>query len=185
MNRRVQAAGIGLVLLLAGAVVSASGPVGIYAVIDKVVFEPSEQAPERLQVWGAFAYVDGVPGALGISPVRRGYLYFQMPGGTDRTKANIRAEWADLKSMAGTGQAVGFGRWLYIGGFAALDPAQPFVTPMGIYGPSGGQRIDLRIRPASEAPANPVDYTTNVGVVKLTEASHAAIVRQLRDAPRQ
>jgi len=37
----------------------ASGPVGFYAVIEKVVFEPDEKAPERMQLWGAFAVVDG------------------------------------------------------------------------------------------------------------------------------
>src|SRR5437879_796628 len=47
------------VLLFAAADLVASGPVGIYAIIEKVIFEPSEQAPERIQIWGAFAVVEG------------------------------------------------------------------------------------------------------------------------------
>ena len=47
-----------LVLFAAGDLI-ASGPVGIYAMVDKVVFEPNDTAPERIQIWGAFALVDG------------------------------------------------------------------------------------------------------------------------------
>src|ERR1051325_8583405 len=28
---------------------------GIYAMIDKVILEPNDTAPERIQIWGAFA----------------------------------------------------------------------------------------------------------------------------------
>ncbi|HWN99480.1 MAG TPA: hypothetical protein VNS63_09445, partial [Blastocatellia bacterium] len=28
---------------------------GVYARVDKVVFEPNAGAPERIQIWGAFA----------------------------------------------------------------------------------------------------------------------------------
>ena len=39
------------------------------------------------------------------------------------------------------------------------------------------------MRPATEAPSNPATYQTETGVVKLNEAgSHAAVVKQLRDA---
>ena len=47
-----------LAVAAAGVVTSASGPVGIYGIVQRVVFEPSERAPERLQVWGAFAYAE-------------------------------------------------------------------------------------------------------------------------------
>ena len=50
---------LGILVLLWAVSLSASGPVGIYGIIDKVVFEPNEQNAERLQVWGVFAYVDG------------------------------------------------------------------------------------------------------------------------------
>src|SRR2546422_6642770 len=96
------------VLLFAAADLIASGPVGIYAIIERAVFEPSEQAPERIQIWGAFAVVDGGltrPGAT--SKPLRGYLYFKLPDGSARAVA--RTEWMDLKYVAGTGQAIGFG----------------------------------------------------------------------------
>src|SRR6266699_332525 len=83
------------VLLFAAADLVASGPVGIYAIIEKVIFEPNDQAPERIQIWGAFAVVDGgltQPGAT--SKPLRGYLYFKLPNGSARSVAKM--EWADL-----------------------------------------------------------------------------------------
>ena len=47
-----------IAVLFAAPRLFASGPVGIYGIVERVVFEPSEQAPERIQVWGAFAIVD-------------------------------------------------------------------------------------------------------------------------------
>jgi len=168
---------------------SASGPLGVYGVIERVVFEPSESAPERVQVWGAFAYVDGATNAGAVSKASRGYLYFRLPdlvGAKDATYiANVKREWADLKSVAGTGQAVGFGRWGYIAGFGSLQPDQRPNPPSVILHdvPRGGATSDLRVRPASEAPAAPAVYQTNIGVVKLSErGSHAAVVKQLKDA---
>jgi len=48
------------VLVLGGiSAVSASGPIGVFGLIDKVVYEPAKANAERVQVWGAFAYVEG------------------------------------------------------------------------------------------------------------------------------
>src|SRR6185436_5959383 len=91
------------VVLLACAVhLGASGPLGIYGIVEKVVFEPNEQSPERIQVWGAFAYVDGAGAqSLTISAPKKGYLYFRLlgtaAGETDLSTKLIRNEWADLK----------------------------------------------------------------------------------------
>jgi hypothetical protein len=179
--------------------VAASGPLGIYGIVDRVVFEPDERFPERVQVWGAFAYVDGASGPLATSPARRGYLYFTLPRFLARRSAQregddpggesqialIRREWADLKAVAGTGQAVGFGSWAYIGYFGGLQPdvrrsGPPYVLQAA---PRGGEQTDLRVRPASETPVNPTAYQTNAGLVKLAErGSHASIVKQLRNA---
>src|SRR5205085_9851828 len=97
---------------------AASGPVGIYGIVEKVVFEPNEQSPERIQVWGAFAYVDGgANSGLAVSSVKRGYLYFRLPSSSvasARDMEAVRKEWADLKAVAGTGQTIGFGNWGYI-----------------------------------------------------------------------
>ena len=41
-------------LLLKRVDLCASDRLGIYAIVEKVVFEPSESAPQRIQIWGAF-----------------------------------------------------------------------------------------------------------------------------------
>lgn len=185
---------LAFVVVLAGAVhLGASGPLGIYGIVEKVVFEPNEQAPERIQVWGAFAYVDGVGAqSLTVSAAKRGYLYFRLggasEGGTDQSMKLVRNEWADLRSVAGTAQAVGFGRWGYIGRFGGLQPDAASRTPPYILeptGPTSARNTDLRVRPATETPAAPALYQTDSGVVKLSESgSHAAIVKQLKAALR-
>jgi hypothetical protein len=172
-----------VVALLAGAAhLTASGPLGIYGIVEKVVFEPNEAAPERIQVWGAFAYVDGVAGqGLTVTAAKRGYLYFRLdPSQTDI----IKKEWADLKAVAGTGQAIGFGQWGYIGGFSSLQPdVRSNMPPYILEHNPQNQQTDLRVRAAAEAPTNPALYQTNAGIVKLSETgSHADIVQRLRDA---
>ena len=169
-------------------VTSASGPLGIYGIIEKVVFEPNDRAPERVQIWGAFAYVERGRSVKvdQLSPAKRGYLYFRLPTYGESAET-VRSEWADLQAVAGTGQAVGFGTWGYIGGFEGLRPDARTDLPPYILErrPNGGELTDLRVRPSSEAPAAPAAYQTNTGVVKLSaDGSHAAIVRQLREALR-
>lgn len=170
------------VILVAAFNVSASGPLGIYGIVEKVVFEPNEAAAERIQVWGAFSYVEGpIPdGLLVVSRPQRGYLYFKVPSGprgalAEAATAVIRNEWLDLKSVAGTNQPVGFGRWP--GGVRENPPSV-------ILGPAlRGSEHEFRVRPAGEAPTSPAVYQTNAGIVKLPDAgNHAWIIRQLRDA---
>src|SRR5436190_15332761 len=82
----------------------ASDPVGVYALVDKVVFEPNEKNPERIQSRGAFAIAEGY--GYTYKNAERGYLYYKM--NPDKPNA-CRNEWADLKAVAGTGQLVAFG----------------------------------------------------------------------------
>ena len=171
---------------------SASGPLGVYGIIEKVVFEPDEARAERIQVWGAFAYVDGGAGsALGVSKAERGYLYFRLPNPNPATTGLmdlVRREWADLKAVAGTGQAVGFGSWGYIGAFRSLEPGTRSNQPPYILEstPTGGNLTDMRVRPAAEKPANPAPYQTSGGVVKISaNGNRADIVKQLQDALRK
>ncbi len=92
-------------LLAATPEVRASDPTGIYARVDKVVLEPNDQNPERIQVWGAFAL--SKPGTREDyeTPIQ-GYMYFSLAG----DKPDLcRKEWADLKKVAGTPQCVAFG----------------------------------------------------------------------------
>ena len=86
----------------------ASGPMGVYARIDKVVLEPGSGSPDRIQIWGVFSIAtpNGANDAY-QAPVR-GYLYFSLP--SDQPIG--RKEWADLKALAGTGEIAAFGsRW--------------------------------------------------------------------------
>ena len=114
--------------------VMASDPMGVYCIVDKVVLEPADKA-DLAQVWGTCAIANTTDWYF--QAPAKGYLYFSAPAGREAT---ARAEWADLKSVAGTGQAVGFGRR---------------------YQPVG------RIRPADEKPGSPDPYPIHLGVMKV------------------
>jgi hypothetical protein len=87
----------------------ASDSVGIYAIVEKVIFEPNDQAPERIQIFGAFAVSDGQHG-YGYLPPQRGYLYYSLPSAVVPWQRDAALkEWADLKKVAGTGDVIAFG----------------------------------------------------------------------------
>ena len=93
-----------LALVLGATRAEASDPMALYARVDKVVLEPSPNAPDRIQIWGVFALArPDDPNAY--LPPARGYLYFVVTGNTK----TARKEWADLQAVAGTGQIVAFG----------------------------------------------------------------------------
>jgi hypothetical protein len=94
------------VVLLAG-IAQASGPIGVYALVDKVTFEPSAEKPERIKISGVFITAEDTPdnSTVYASP-QRGYLYFELPA---RNAELARREWSDLQSLAGSRQVVGFG----------------------------------------------------------------------------
>jgi len=96
--------GVIAVVTLSLGIAYASGPIGIYALIDKVVFEPDTNRPERIQVSGVFVFASpGSPNSF-VAP-ERGYLYYK------RSEDDLQTllEWTNLKYAAGTGQVVGFG----------------------------------------------------------------------------
>jgi hypothetical protein len=177
----------GLCILLATEALMASGPVGVYAVLEKVVFEPNESNAERVQLWGAFTFVDGGVAINGAkTPPQRGYLYFYLPDSATEAQMKIsRTEWSDLKAVAGTGQAVAFGNWGYIGGFSSAGENEIFVT---VPSPTGGYQ-GIKLDVLTRTPPNVRDlapYVTDTGIVKLPDTgNHAAIVKQLRDALRR
>ena len=108
----------------------ASDWIGIYARIDKVVFEPDATAPDRIQIWGAFALASKQD-RNSYDPVKRGYLYYSLKPGKEDV---CRKEWADLKAIAGTDQIIGFGsRDLPPGRLRKTDerPADPDVYSVG------------------------------------------------------
>ncbi len=138
MKRTIGLAVVGLGLVLT-AVLHASDMVGIYSVVEKVVVEPNDKAPERIQIWGAFALAEGRGSTYGSA--QRGYLYFTCPAGQE---AVCRKEWADLKSVAGKGTAIGIGMR---------------------YKPTG------RVRKADEKVASPDPYPIQMGVVVVDNAA--------------
>lgn len=83
----------------------ASDPIGAYALIDKVVLEPNEQAPTSIRVWGAFAFAKETDGDTYTEPVR-GYLYYRVVKGKEEV---CRKEWTDMKKIAGTGAVICMG----------------------------------------------------------------------------
>jgi hypothetical protein len=128
----------------------ASDPVGIYALVEKVVTEPADGTPERVQVWGVFALAEGRGGDFYSAPVY-GYLYYNAQEKPDMATR----EWADLKSVAGTGQAVAFG---------------------SRYKEKG------RVRKATEKPAAPDAYPVAMGVTKVRRSDYGP-VRTLMETP--
>jgi hypothetical protein len=140
MKMLVRITAVSLCLLAAVAIspsVRASAPVsdrmGVYCIVDKVVLEPQEAA-KTAQVHGVCAVAEQE--TWYFEAPARGYFYYSAPAGNEAT---ARAEWADLKSVAGTGQVVGFGRR---------------------YAPLG------RLRPSTEAPTKPDQYPIHFGVLK-------------------
>jgi hypothetical protein len=136
--------------LLAGAVIAAavplapvraSDPIGVYAVVERVA-TTTIAGQDAAQVWGVFAVAvrppagDYKPEEAYASP-RKGYLLMRCAPAQERA---CKAEWNDLRSVAGTSDVVGFGaRWTNV----------------------------PRVRDAGEAPSAPDTYATNVGVVKI------------------
>ena len=169
-----------LVIVLATNSLLASGPAGIYALIDKVVLEPNAQSFERVQIWGAFAFFyrrsDRVLRSDGALPPHRGYLYFKLPG-NEATRKAARAEWMDLKAVAGTGQVVAFGNWGTVGNIENLEPRSGTGTPYFL-AKDGQTRIWLR--KTYDPKAEPAFYSPNIGVVRLSDTGWD-IVRRLKE----
>src|SRR3954465_1489164 len=139
----------------------ASDPIGIYAVIDRVVLEPSDAQPQRIQIHGAFCFAMRQFGDEYAPPVR-GYLYSQPPP----EKADVaKAEWADMKKIAGTHQIIAFGsRYQKFG--TLRHGADPTAAPNA----SEKQLADLQ----------PDPYPLGFGLNRVRSNQNSDHVRQLR-----
>jgi hypothetical protein len=107
MNGAIRWPVVFLGLALAGAPAVASTRVAIYAIIDDIVFEPSDLEPERVWISGVFVAPQPVSSGL-HQPLARGHLYFSLNAANP---AGTRADWEALRAAAGTGQVVGFGQY--------------------------------------------------------------------------
>ena len=108
----------------------ASDPVGAYAIIQKVMLAPNDTEATSVQIHGVFSFAvrarldrSASPGRRAVSarptpvtcmpPCRRASCYYTCASGKE---AQCRNEWADLKTIAGTNQVIGFGsRWAMTG----------------------------------------------------------------------
>ncbi len=134
------AAAVLAIALLPG-VAKASGPIGVYALVEKVTFEPNADKPELIRIWGVFMTALETPDNANVySTPQRGYLYFKLPSLPSGNQDLARREWADLKSVAGTHQVVGFG--------AAWGPK-------------------IRVRKTYEGARPPDDYPVENGVIRI------------------
>jgi hypothetical protein len=148
-----------------------SDPTGVYAVIDRVVFEPDQENPERVQVWGVFSVA--VPTSFNaFTPAKRGYMYYALnPEGEERS----RGEWNDLKSVAGTRVAVAFGRARF--GMIIRGPSDSVALAQSV---RMGERGNGRVRATREKPAEPDRYPLGFGVVKLEQGGGWPVYEVLR-----
>ena len=129
--------------------VTASDPMGVYCIVDRVVLEPADQA-ERAQVWGTCAIANARDWYF--QAPAKGYFYYSLPAGKESV---ARAEWSDLRAVAGTNEAVGFGRrYMTVG----------------------------RFRAASESPSAPDPYPIHIGVTKV---GSRAVVPEVTDVVAQ
>ncbi len=95
---------VGTLALLA-APAPLSDPIGVFAVIDRVVLEPDATSPQNIQIWGTFAVANRNT-RDDYLPAQRGYMYYTLPGRNNRAAL---AEWSDMRALAGTHQTIGFG----------------------------------------------------------------------------
>jgi hypothetical protein len=119
--------GIAAVAALFAIPLPESDPIGVYAIVDRVVVEPDTIAPERIQVWGTFV-IQTHPASYQRS---RGYLYYA-PDPENR-QATL-AEWSDLRTLAGGRGIIGFGYWRGPNGRVRAESdrvAEPDVYPLG------------------------------------------------------
>lgn len=178
---------VALCLCLAASM-SASGRTGVFAVVEKVVFEPNEANAERIQLWGAFSFVGTEmfrPGSTGTevrSEPLRGYMYFSLPSGNAEQIKAVRTEWADLKAIAGTGQVVSFGQFMYMGAMTPTGPTGGVYVSVPV-GPQEYRGVLLPVLTEAPPAGEPVPYVTNTGLVKIpADGSHAELVKKLRAA---
>ena len=134
-------------------VAQASGPVGTYAIVERVTLEPNNERPERIRIEGVFTTPDWKTQNEYLPP-QRGYLYFKLPDDPRMASTfnQILREWADLKARAGTGKVIG------LGSRSSWAP---------------------RVRKLNEKPASPDIYGTGFGLVAIRSDTEYAPIRSL------
>jgi len=142
--------------------------IGIYGIVETVAFEPNEESPQRIKIWGAFT-VPVPMSSFQRKPAQRGYLYFAM---VPSLEASARKEWAEIKTAAGTGQGIGFGRYWVSGNGPANNPRSA---------------LDVSVHRESETAApEPYPVGLSSGIVRMDKyENEPEILAQLEEALRQ
>lgn len=140
-----------------------SDPVGVFAVLDKVVLKPNAEQPTECELHGAFAVAEGRNGEYYRSP-QRGVLRFK-PGAKPDEAAR---QWRELQQKAGSGEVIAFSsRWeqfaedtaplLVVGADDPAPPAATYGSAMGLqkvsrdgYGPIKALALLPRCEPVGE-----------------------------------
>jgi hypothetical protein len=159
----------GILAALSIGTAQASGYVGVYALIDKVTMEPSADNPERILIYGVFSLRAGTDLGSFQAP-QRGYLYYTLPSGTDRSL--ILREWSDLKAAAGTRTVIAFGGT----SFADYIP-DPTGGPLHTPPPNRAPRL----RKTGDKPESPDPYVTGAGLSKMRSDTDYGPVKSLLD----
>jgi hypothetical protein len=160
-----------VILVLVQGSVGKNGNVGIYGIVDKVVFEPDGSTPERIQIWGSFVVPVPISSGLYKAP-RRGVLYFSVP---PNRKETARKEWIELKRLAGSGQILGFTEYW------VPNPSDP----------QGNPHTSLVVHLHKNGPLGlPDAYPLGIGVLRIDgehkpEDNERQIIAQLMESPTQ
>jgi hypothetical protein len=143
-------------------------PFGAYCIVQKVVTGQDEGQRSTIQVWGTCSvrtygaidthgnYVDSsTPGAWPVSGIAPPHRGYLYYFTTKAKEDVAQKEWADLKALAGTGEVVAI----------------------------GSQQPPSRLRWADEKPQGPDEYSTQMGLWKITmNPAYSKIVADLKKA---
>lgn len=106
--------------VLLAASLEAGGPPPMYVVVDKVVLEPNDKTPTRIQIHGSFLRTQNGSAHEFAKPTK-GFMYLTAKAGNE---AECRKEWFLWQQAAGTGKAVMVGACGGAGDFLKT-PIQP------------------------------------------------------------
>jgi len=166
-----------LLFLPPGSVIAKTAGVGIYAVVDHVMFEPDSSSPPNfLRISGIFVVPVPLSSGSYKSP-QRGYLYFRITPGTEQA---TRKDWSELKAVAGSGKVVAFGQYW------VPNPEDPQGNPhhsleITVHAEPNNAEPDVYPIPLSEGVIKGDDILRNVS----RDPDASKIIAQLQEASRR
>jgi hypothetical protein len=143
-------------MLLPGTDVRASGPTGLYVLVEEVVLEPAgAKEPERIKIRGVFMNeLDSGDQQHAARKPKQGWMTFKLTRGKEDL---CRLEWKDVKALAGQNKVVAFG-----------SAHTPYLDKY---------RVEVAVHP--KPAAEPLEYPVDHGMYLLRPDSEPA--RKLKD----